>query len=399
MYIELAILALFIFIYSLVAGRVERSVISGPMVFVVVGFLMGPSVLGWLKGNAASEDLRTLADLTLALVLFNDAATANLTVLKRQFRIPSRMLLLGLPGVIVLGFGLAVLMFSGLSVYEAAILATMLAATDAALGKAVITNETVPARLREGLNVESGLNDGICVPILLFFIALSVGGANDGHSTSAYMLVARELGIGMAVGLGLALLSTVLLRWCLKRGWVSEIWMQVTVVGLAVACFSLAHSLHGSGYIAAFTGGMLFGYLEKESTHKLVLAAEGTGETLALVTWMLFGAMVIGPAFNMFSWEVVVYALLSLTVVRIVPVFLSLTGLGESVSSKLFLGWFGPRGLASIVFAIMVINENVPHGELIALVVICTVFLSLVLHGVSANPLASWLGNKESTEI
>ena len=399
MYVELAILALFIFIYSLVAGRIERSVISGPMVFVVVGFLMGPSVLGWLKGNAASEDLRTLADLTLALVLFNDAATANLTVLKRQFRIPSRMLLLGLPGVIVLGFGLAVLMFSGLSVYEAAILATMLAATDAALGKAVITNETVPARLREGLNVESGLNDGICVPILLFFIALSVGGANDGHSTSAYMLVARELGIGMAVGLGLALLSTVLLRWCLKRGWVSEIWMQVTVVGLAVACFSLAHSLHGSGYIAAFTGGMLFGYLEKESTHKLVLAAEGTGETLALVTWMLFGAMVIGPAFNMFSWEVVVYALLSLTVVRIVPVFLSLTGLGESVSSKLFLGWFGPRGLASIVFAIMVINENVPHGELIALVVICTVFLSLVLHGVSANPLASWLGNKESTEI
>lgn len=399
MYVELAILALFIFIYSLVAGRVERSVISGPMVFVVVGFLMGPSVLGWLKGNAASEDLRTLADLTLALVLFNDAATANLTVLKRQFRIPSRMLLLGLPGVIVLGFGLAVLMFSGLSVYEAAILATMLAATDAALGKAVITNETVPARLREGLNVESGLNDGICVPILLFFIALSVGGANDGHSTSAYMLVARELGIGMAVGLGLALLSTVLLRWCLKRGWVSEIWMQVTVVGLAVACFSLAHSLHGSGYIAAFTGGMLFGYLEKESTHKLVLAAEGTGETLALVTWMLFGAMVIGPAFNMFSWEVVVYALLSLTVVRIVPVFLSLTGLGESVSSKLFLGWFGPRGLASIVFAIMVINEKVPHGELIALVVICTVFLSLVLHGVSAYPLASWLGNKESTEI
>lgn len=399
MYIELAILALFIFIYSLVAGRIERSVISGPMVFVVVGFLIGPSVLGWLKGNAASEDLRTLADLTLALVLFNDAATANLTVLKRQFRIPSRMLLLGLPGVIVLGFGLAVLMFSGLSVYEAAILATMLAATDAALGKAVITNETVPARLREGLNVESGLNDGICVPILLFFIALSVGGANDGHSTSAYMLVARELGIGMAVGLGLALLSAFLLRWCLKRGWVSEVWMQVTVVGLAVACFSLAHSLHGSGYIAAFTGGMLFGYLEKESTHKLVLAAEGTGETLALVTWMLFGAMVIGPAFNMFSWEVVVYALLSLTVVRIVPVFLSLTGLGESVSSKLFLGWFGPRGLASIVFAIMVINEKVPHGELMALVVICTVFLSLVLHGVSANPLASWLGNKESTEI
>jgi len=395
MYVELAILALFVFIYSLIAGRIEHSFVSGPMIFVVSGFLLGPSVLGWFKGNAASEDLNVLADLTLALILFSDAASSDLSVLKRQFRIPSRMLLLGLPGVILLGFGLAVLIFTGLSIYEAAILATMLAATDAALGKAVITNQSVPSRLREGLNVESGLNDGICVPILLFFIALTVTTEHGGQPASAMTLVAREIGIGMAVGLSLALVGTALLRWCLKQGWVSEIWMQVTVVGLAIATFSIAQSLHGSGYIAAFTGGMLFGYLEKESTHKLILAAEGTGETLALVTWMLFGAMVIGPAFKMFSWEVVIYALLSLTVVRMLPVYLSLAGLGESVSSKLFLGWFGPRGLASIVFAIIVINEKVPNAELLALVVICTVFLSLIAHGMSANPMAAWLGSKE----
>jgi len=166
-------------------------------------------------------------------------------------------------------------------------------------------------------------------------------------------------------------------------------------VGLAIASFAVAQSLHGSGYIAAFTGGMLFGFLAKDATHKLVLAAEATGETLALVTWMLFGAMVIAPAFQMFSWEVVVYSLLSLTVIRVVPIFLSLTGTGESVSSRLFLGWFGPRGLASIVFAIIVINAEVPGGELLALVVICTVFLSLVAHGITANPLAKWLGRKE----
>ena len=397
MYVELAILALFVFTYSLIAGRVERSVISGPMVFVVAGFLLGPPVLGWVKGDSGNEGLNVLADLTLALVLFSDAATADLSVLKRQFQIPSRMLLLGLPGTILLGFGLAVLTFSGLSIYEAAILATMLAATDAALGKAVITNQSVPSRLREGLNVESGLNDGICVPILLFFIALTVNTEHGGHSTSALTLVVREIGIGMGVGLGLALAGTALLRWCLKQGWVTEVWMQVTVVGLAIASFSIAQSLHGSGYIAAFTGGMLFGYLEKESTHKLILAAEGTGETLALLTWMLFGAMVIGPAFNMFSWDVVIYALLSLTLVRMVPVFLSLAGLGESIPSKLFLGWFGPRGLASIVFAIIVINEKVPNAELIALVVTCTVFMSLVLHGITANPFARWLGEKEST--
>jgi len=397
MYIELAILALFIFLYSLVAGRIERSAISGPMVFVVAGFLMGPFALGWLNGDATSADLRTLADLTLALILFIDAANADRSILKRQFRIPSRMLLLGLPGVIALGFGFAVLIFDGLSLYEAAILAVMLAATDAALGKAVITNKAVPARMREGLNVESGLNDGICVPILLFFIALAVSGEHGGSETSALALVAQEIGIGMAVGLGLALVGTTLLMWCRKQGWVTPIWMQVTVVGLALASFAIAQSLHGSGYIAAFTGGMLFGVLAKDATHDLVLAAEGTGETLALMTWMLFGAMVIGPALKLFDWQVVVYSLLSLTVIRVLPIYLSLAGTGESVSNRLFLGWFGPRGLASIVFAIIVINAEVPHGEFLALVVICTVFLSLVAHGISANPLAKRLGSKENS--
>ena len=398
MYIELAILALFIAVYSMVAGRIERSVISGPIIFVLAGFLIGPFGFGWLKGDATSSDLRTLADLTLALILFIDAANADMSILKRQFKIPSRMLLLGLPGVIALGFGLAVLMFDGLTLYEAAILATMLAATDAALGKAVITNKAVPARIREGLNVESGLNDGICVPIVLFFIALAVSGEHGSSDASAIALVAQELGIGMAVGLGLALVGATLLHWCWKQGWVTEIWMQVTVVGLAIASFAIAQSLHGSGYIAAFTGGMLFGYLAKDATHKLVLAAEGTGETLALVTWMLFGAMVIGPALKLFTWEVVVYALLSLTVIRVLPIFLSLAGTGESISSRLFLGWFGPRGLASIVFAIIVINAEVPGGEFLALVVICTVFLSLIAHGISANPLAKWIGRKENTQ-
>ena len=397
MYTELAVVALFIFLYSLVAGRVERSVISGPMVFVVVGFLIGPFGIGWLKGDSTSDDLRTLADLTLALILFIDAANADLSVLKRQFRIPSRMLLLGLPGVIALGFGFAVWMFDDLTLYAAAILATMLAATDAALGKAVISNKAVPARIREGLNVESGLNDGICVPIVLFFIALAVSGEHGGSSESALALVAQEIGIGMTVGLGLALAGASLLRWCWKQGWVTEIWMQVTVVGLAIASFSLAQSLHGSGYIAAFTGGMLFGYLAKDATHKLVLGAEGAGETLALITWLLFGAMVIGQAFKLFDWDVVLYALLSLTVIRVVPIFLSLTGSGESTASKLFLGWFGPRGLASIVFAIIVINAEVPGGEYLALVVICTVFLSLIAHGITANPLAKWLGKKEGS--
>jgi sodium/hydrogen antiporter len=395
MYIELSILALFIFCYSLVAGRLERAAASGPMVFVMAGLLMGPLGLGWFDGDSSRVEFRVLADLTLALVLFIDAANADFAILKRQFRIPLRMLLLGLPGAIFLGTILASLLFDTLSLFEAAILGTVLAATDAALGKAVITNKAVPAQVREGLNIESGLNDGLCVPILFVFIALALGSETEGTTTMlALELVAEELGIGLAVGLTITTIGTWLLRWCWKQGWVTEIWKQVTVVALAIACFSVAQSLHGSGYIAAFTGGLLFGFKAKEATHKLVLAAEGTGETLALMTWMLFGAAVIGQSIKHFTWEMVVYALLSLTVIRMLPIFLVLTGTGESTPSKLFLGWFGPRGLASLVFAIIVINEGVPGGGLIAMVVVLTVFFSLVSHGISANPLAKLIGQK-----
>jgi len=396
MYIELAILALFIFCYSLVAGRLERAATSGPIVFVVAGLLMGPLGLGWFDGDVSRTELRVLADLTLALILFIDAANADLAILKRQFRIPSRMLIFGLPGVIFLGTIIAALLFDTLSLFEAGILGTMLAATDAALGKAVVTNKAVPTHVREGLNIESGLNDGLCVPILFVFIALALDSGTEGGSTMlAIKLVIQELGIGLVVGLGLTAVCAWALRWCRDKGWVTEIWKQVTVVALSIACFSVAQSIHGSGYIAAFTGGLFFGFKAKEATHRLVLAAEGTGETLAMMTWFIFGATVIGHSVQHFTWEILVYAILSLTVIRMLPIFLSLSGTGESTASKLFLAWFGPRGLASIVFAIIVLNKGVAGGKFVAMIAGLTVFFSLVAHGVSANPLAKLLGQRE----
>jgi len=396
MYDELAILALFVFLYSIVAGRVERSAVSGPIVFVVAGIIMGPMVLGWFEGDEVREDLRLLADLTLALILFVDAAHADLGVLRKRFQIPLRMLLLGLPGVIALGFGLALVMFDVLSVFEAAILATMLAATDAALGKAVITDPSVPARIREGLNVESGMNDGLCVPILFVFIALALEtGGGGGDHASPLLLVAQELGIGALVGVGLATIGAALYRFCWHKGWVTPIWMQVSVAGLALACFAFAQSLHGSGYIASFTGGIAFGLLAGHSTHKLVLAAEGVAETLALLTWLLFGVAVIGQLAGLITWQVFLYAILSLTLIRVLPVFLSLTGSGESVNSRFFLSWFGPRGLASIVFAVIVLDSELPGAELMSLVVVITVLFSLIAHGVSARPLSRWISASE----
>jgi NhaP-type Na+/H+ or K+/H+ antiporter len=395
MYEPLAILAAFVFLYSLVAGWIERTPINGAVVFMAFGLAIGPVGFGLLPMHVDAEAMASLAELTLALVLFSDASNANLGVLKQSIRIPRRLLLVGLPLTILLGFGAGALVFDGLGLLEIAILATMLAPTDAALGKAVVTNESVPSKVRESLNVESGLNDGICVPILLVFLALaaSAGAGSEGGGASGFALklVAEEIGIGVGVGVALTLVGGWLLRQFAKLGWVTETWRQLPVVALAMACFALAQLLGGSGFIAAFAGGLLFGWMAGEYKHGLLLAAEGTGDTLALITWVVFGGAVVGQAIAGFDWQVVVYAVLSLTVVRMLPVFLVLAGTGIRTDEKLFMGWFGPRGLASIVFAVMVINAHLPGGDIITSTVVCTILFSIIGHGLSANPAISAL--------
>jgi len=391
-YQNLAILSVFVFFYSIVAGRLERTPISGPIVFVVFGLIFGPLGLNLLTLQVTAEVLRALAELSLALVLFTDAANADLAVLKKTFHIPQRLLLLGLPLTILLGIGAGFLIFGELSLLEVAILSTMLAPTDAALGKAVVTDESIPAEIREGLNVESGLNDGICVPILFVFLTLAGGlNAGGGPWQLASRLVTQEIGIGVAVGLGLTFIAARLIRQSLDIGWVTETWRQIPVVALAGACFALAQWLGGSGFIAAFAGGLLFGGIAPRHKQSLLMAAEGTADTLALVTWVLFGSAVVGEVWGAFNWRVVLYAILSLTLVRMLPVFAVLSGEGLRTSEKLFIGWFGPRGLASIVFAVMVLNQQLPGGRTISMTVVCTIALSILAHGLSANPLVAAL--------
>ena len=393
MYENLTILAAFVFLYSLVSGGLEKTPFNGAIVFTAFGLLLGPLGLGFLTLEVDAEFLGTLAELTLALVLFTDAANANLDELKHSFRIPQRMLLIGLPLTILLGFGTGVILFSGLTLLEIAVLAIMLAPTDAALGKAVVSNKTVPSKIRESLNVESGLNDGICVPILFLFLALATKtGIEGGTTLLALKLIAEEIGIGGGVGIVLAFTGVRLLKLCAAREWVTETWQQLPVPALAVACFALAQWLGGSGFIACFVGGFLFGRIEKHHKHQLLLAAEGTGDTMALLTWVVFGVGVVGRSVGSLTWEVVLYSVLSLTIIRMLPIFLSLKGMDLRTDEKLFMGWFGPRGLASIVFAVIVLNENLPGGTTISMTVVCTVILSVIAHGISANPLIAALG-------
>jgi NhaP-type Na+/H+ or K+/H+ antiporter len=391
-YEDLALLALFIFVYSSVAGFVERSWISGPIIFTIFGLAIGPMGLDLLSFEADRETIRALAELTLALVLFTDAAGADIRVLKNTEGLPTRLLLIGLPLTILLGFGVAALLVDSLSLFGMAVLATMLAPTDAALGKAVVTNDAVPDEVRQGLNVESGLNDGICVPVLLLFLALALDKAGDeGTWTLAAKLVVEEIGIGLATGLVLTFAAVRLLKLARQREWLTHTWIQIPVVALALSCFAVAQWLGGSGFIAAFSGGILLGildaHLSREVKEEFLLASEGTGDVLALITWVIFGSAVVGQAVGSFSWMILLYSVLSLTVIRMLPVFLSLTGSGIDTEGKLFIGWFGPRGLASIVFAVIVVNSGLPASGPLAMTVACTIILSILAHGVTAN---SW---------
>ena len=392
MYENLMVMALFAFIFSAIAGRVERSAVTAPIVYILFGLIAGPIGLGFLDMDVHAVELRVVADLTLALVLFLDASNADLKTLRRHALIPRRMLLIGLPLCIVLGAWLGTLVFPNVSLFELCLLATMLAATDAALGKGVVSNPAVPARVREGLNVESGLNDGLAVPVLFVFLALATGAAHEDQSTElALKLVAEEIGIGVAVAVVVVTIASKVLRLADARGWFTDIWLQIPVVALALSCFAIAQSLHGSGYIAAFVGGLLFGYFSGEHKHKLLLAGEGIGELLAMLTWLVFSSVYMGHYWATMTWDVVIYSLLSLTVIRMLPVLLALTGSGEKFETRLFLAWFGPRGLASIVFLVIVGAENLPAESVLIHTVVCTITFCVIAHGLTANAWANRL--------
>lgn len=389
MYLTLALISAFVLLYSLGSRRIESWPVNGALIFIAFGFGFGPSGLGWLDLTADEKSLALVAELTLAVVLFSDAAGVDISVLRKNLQLPGRLLLLGLPLTIGLGILLGYVLFPGMELLLIALLAAMLAPTDAALGRAVVSNKDVPENIRESLNVESGLNDGICVPLIFILLALATQQATHAETTTLVLTqVAESIGIGLAIGLAVAVAGRYTLRLAKVRHLMDRSWMHLPVVALSILAFSLSQYLGGSGFVAAFCGGLLFGHLYKTHKKPLLEEAENVGNLLSLVTWVFFGAAFLGQALPWLTPQVVLYSLLSLTLVRILPAFISLSGTGLSAGEKLFVGWFGPRGLASIVFGVVVFEAELPGDETMLATVVCTVVLSVVLHGISANPLA-----------
>ncbi len=385
----LALVALALLGVAAVSRRLAGTPITPAIVFVAFGLLVGPKVLDGIDLSSSGATVRVLAEATLALVLFSDASRIDLGALRRTLDVPVRLLGIGLPLTILLGAVAAAAVFGELSVEEAVILAVVLAPTDAALGQAVVTEPRVPQRIRQALNVESGLNDGICVPLLFAAIAVADVESEISGGRSPATLLLEEIGYGILGGVAAGLLIATIVTQAGRRNLIAPAWGQVIPAAGAALAFGTASALDGSGFIAAFVAGMVFRLALRRDPEELNRLTEEVASVMNGVTFVLFGAILLGPALTELSWQLALYAVLSLTVARMIPVVVAMWGSHARGPTLGFLGWFGPRGLASIVFAVIVVEESqLPHEHLIVLAIYLTVGLSVLAHGLSAAPLA-----------
>jgi len=388
------------FAFSLISRRIEGSPLIGPMLFVAAG-----AGLAWLTGEHGplsmqfdERAIHTIAELTLVLILAADASRISLSSLLKFRSIPVRLLTIGLPLTIAAGTLVGVVIMPDLLWVEAALIAAILAPTDAALGASVLKEQSIPIRVRQSLNVESGLNDGIALPAVLFF-ACFLNISHQTGETDWLVFLALQLTLGPLVGIAAGWVGGHLIGAAAKRGWITETYQGVAAMALAVIAFASADAVGGNGFIAAFLCGLTYGNLRIDYSHFLYEFTETESEVLSQVTFFLFGLVLLPEAISNLTPEMGLYALASLTIVRMLPVALSMLGLGLHLPTLGFLGWFGPRGLASLLFALLVIEDlSVRSADTVQAVVSLTVLLSILLHGVTAGAFSRaygrWAANR-----
>jgi sodium/hydrogen antiporter len=385
---DLAIVASLVFGWGALSARLERFDVTAPITFVLAGLLLTHGPLAVLGVAPSRELVKELAEFTLALVLFSDASRVGLHELRVDAGLYVRLLGVALPLTIGLGTLLALALDGSASIWLALLVGAALAPTDAALGAGMISNQAIPARIRRLVNVESGLNDGIATPFVSVAIAgAAAGGEVAGHGPAA---AAAELAVGLLVGVAAGGAGGLLVNAARRRGWVADGFAGPAVLGLAVCAYASAVALHGNGFIAAFVGGLAFGTAGGPRGEPLVPFVEETGALVSLLVWLAFGAVAVAPAVEGLTWQIVLYAVLSLTVIRMVPVAMALAGARLDRATIALVGWFGPRGLASVVFALLALEElDSPAADHAVDVITITVLLSVVAHGATADPLAT----------
>ncbi len=373
--------------------------LTAPLLFVLIGLVLGSDAIG-LHFEIGHSSIHLIAEVTLILVLFGDASRIDLRALKSELGIPVRLLLIAMPLTIAFGGGVAYLIFPGLGIAQAFLVGAILAPTDAALGQSVVSSPVVPKRIRQGLNVESGLNDGIAVPIILLLLCLASAQTEGGRTATEWVwFAAKQLSLGPATGILVGFVGSALLTRGKEQDWFSESLERLLGVIIAIIAFTGAETVGGNGFIAAFLGGMVMGNRSRNVRTPVYEFLEAEGQLVSLLVFLLLGATLAWPVLEHVSPKHILYALASLTVIRLFPTALSLIGAKLRPSSVLFLGWFGPRGLASILFAMVALEEGTtadPHG--VFTIVIITVLLSVLLHGITASPLSEIYGRAMQRE-
>jgi sodium/hydrogen antiporter len=396
-----ATLAAIFVVYALIAARLERAWITAPIVFVATGFVLGPTGLGLIFPTADRELVLRLTEVTLGILLFADAATVRLHVLREDARLPGRLLGIGMPLTVALG---AILAATILHVpwAVAALIGTILAPTDAALGLAVVTDRLVPVRIRRLLNVESGLNDGIATPLVTLF--LTIVATEEAVETGSWAVdAAIELGLAVVAAIVVGGIGGLSLTTARARGWTTPISEELAVLSLALLAYVGAVAIGGNGFVAAFAGGLVFAAAtrsapsEVNDAREAVEFTETIGMFASFIVWAVFGALFVGPVLSQgVGPEAIIYAVLSLTLIRMLPVAVALIGSGLRADTVAFIGWFGPRGLASVVFSLIALEElsSTPVAVPLLQVVTLTILGSVVLHGITAKPLAARFGER-----
>ncbi len=377
------VVACSLLVYALVVRRLRTTPFTGPILFAVVGFVVGSEGFRIVRPVREGGVAEVLLEVTLVLVLFSDAMAISRSPWVRERSLPLRLLGIGLPLTILTGWGLALLVFPRLELWEAALLGTILAPTDAALGQAVVSDRRVPRLIRHGLGIESGLNDGLALPFLTIFLTLSLDALGPGNVRPVMELL-RAIVASSAIGFGVAWVVARLLLWSSGRGWSEHHWRAIALLAVAGLAYVLADEAGGSGFIAAWVSGVTTGALLRDRLSEARRLPEELADVGTTLSFLVFGAIFLGPALRHVSWTDVVYALLSLTVIRMLPVALSVAGLGLARRSVLYVGWFGPRGLASLIFAGVIVESGLPGSGPIVDTVMLTVGLSVLLHGVTA---------------
>lgn len=393
---------------ALISNRLERFALTPPMIFVVLGILIGPMALQWVTPDLDALWLKSLAEVSLALILFSDASQIKRSHLLRHEGLPLRLLLIGLPLMIVLGTVVAWWLL-GLTWIMAALLSTMLAPTDAALAQNVLSNRRIPEHLRNTVAAESGLNDGLALPVLIILLSIMSQSSQQDTALESHWwwLFISQIGGGILVGIAFGYVGGYLLEKAIQSDWMLPVFQRLSSLALALLIFSICEHLGANGFIAVFMAGLFLQHRSEVVLGSLKEFGEAEGQLLSLLMFFFFGLLLFPTAIHAFSWEILCYALLSLTLIRLVPVMISLIGSHTRLSETLFLGWSGPRGIASVLYLLLWLEqskaldgEKIESGLLhsgvithavtsqITSTVVLTIILSIFLHGWSAK---GWL--------